>query len=345
LYLALIGDLIQLHDGQIRVGSFTPEQEALLRREHPFLYLHVFYRVPNQFIVATMDELRDSLQNTALIAAAEKLLNRLITHEGDLDFVKRSYELTALSGTLCQHRPFAARYHGRRSSLLEAKEDGLRAVQYGRPADKSRDMNYWMQAVLTDWVLFPNQVQDDPTAADAEYDRMVQYLRGHLPPVLDDYYDLMIAYLAGAVEAALRETRWIRDLLDTHGVGPQRLTALFQREDYNEERFGSYALCLAAGYVTLFCPSIGWSVDSLALPIAKAQRFFFDRQDRHGGQTGVILGVVALKYAACCLFYLYLRKDFTGLAAEAGTFLTRLRELAPHLAPHAILRGFFFDLK
>jgi hypothetical protein len=48
-----------------------------------------------------MDELRDSLQNTAIIAAATDLLHRLVTRESDLHFVKRSYELTALSGTLC----------------------------------------------------------------------------------------------------------------------------------------------------------------------------------------------------------------------------------------------------
>jgi len=162
LYIKLMGDLIQLYNGQLQVGMFTPEQVAPLRREHPFLYLHVFYRVPNQCTVAMMDELRDSLQNTAIIAAATDLLHRLVTRESDLHFVKRSYELTALSGTLCQLKTSAARYHTERERLLDAKEDGLRAVQYARPADKSRDMNYWMHAVLTDWVLFPTRCRAIP---------------------------------------------------------------------------------------------------------------------------------------------------------------------------------------
>jgi hypothetical protein len=168
LYHSLMGDLVRLQDGRIQVGSFTPGQVEWLRQEHPFLYLHIFYRVPNQFLVATVDALRDSLQNTASMAAATDLLQRLVTREGDLHFVKRSYELSALSGTLCQLKTFAARYHGNRARLLEAKEDGWRAVQYARPADKSRDMNYWTQAALSDWVLFPDQTQADPAGANAE---------------------------------------------------------------------------------------------------------------------------------------------------------------------------------
>jgi hypothetical protein len=257
LYLKLMGDVLRLHNGQIRVGTFTPAQVALLRREHPFLYLHMFYQVPNQCIVAMMDELRDSLQNTAIIAAATDLLHRLVTRESDLHFVKRSYELTALSGTLCQLKTSAARYHTDRVRLLDAKEDGLRAVQYARPADKSRDMNYWMHAVLTDWVLFPDQVQGDPTRADAEYARMVQYLSDHLPQASENYYDLIMAYLAAAVEAVCRHDMQIRDLIGAHAGGPAWLTSLFERADDDGRKDGSYALCLAAGYAALLCLNKG----------------------------------------------------------------------------------------
>jgi hypothetical protein len=162
LYLAVVGDLVQLRNGQVLVGAFTPEQRTLLRTAHPFLYLHVFYRLPNQFLVATMDEVRDALHNTAIIAAAEDLLHRLVTRESALHFVKRTYELVALSGTLCQLKTFAARFHSDRPRLLAAKEDGLRAAHYARADDVSRDLNYWILAVLTDWVLFPEQVQAHP---------------------------------------------------------------------------------------------------------------------------------------------------------------------------------------
>lgn len=215
----------------------------------------------------------------------------------------------ALSGTLCQLKTSAARYHADRVRLLDAKEDGLRAVQYARPADKSRDMNYWMHAVLTDWVLFPDQVQGDPTRADAEYARMVQYLSDHLPQASENHYDLMMAYLAASVEAVCRHDMQIRDLIGAHAGGPAWLTSLFERADYDGRKDGSYALCLAAGYAALLCPSMGWSVNSLAIPMAEAQHFFFDRPDWHGSRAGVILRVVALTSAACRLFYLHIRDE------------------------------------
>ena len=156
-------NLVRMHHGQITVGRFTPEQIRLLRHEHPFLYLHVFYRIPNQFLVATLDTGRGMLQDTEIIGAAEGLLHRLVTRESDLRFVKRTYELTALSGTLCQLKTFAARYHGDRPRLLDAKEDGLRAVHHARPDDVSRDLNYWILAALTDWALFPIGLTQEPS--------------------------------------------------------------------------------------------------------------------------------------------------------------------------------------
>jgi len=56
---------------------------------------------------------------------------------------------------------------------------------------------------------------------------------------------------------------------------------------------------------------------------------------------GVILRVIALKYAACRLFYLHTCGDFTGVAAEAGTALAQLHALAPHLTAPATLVRFF----
>lgn len=54
---------------------------------------------------------------------------------------------------------------------------------------------------------------------------------------------------------------------------------------------------------------MGWSVDSLAIPMAEEQHFFFDRPDWHGSRAGVILRVVALTSAACRLFYLHIRDE------------------------------------
>jgi hypothetical protein len=345
LYHTLMGDLVRLQHSRVVVGTFTPAQVQRLRDMHPFLYLHVFYRVPNQFLVAMVDAVRDTLRHTEIMAAAEDLLTRLVTHEEDLHYVKRTYELTALSGTLCQLKTFAARYHNDRPRLLAAKEDGLCAVHHARADDLSRDLNYWMLAVLTDWVRFPTQVQADAAAADAEYAYIVESLRGHLQHEPESYYNLMVVYLAAAVEAVCRPETRICDLLRAHGIGPQTLTTLFQGADYDERRVGTYALCLAAGYAALLAPTMGWSADSLAVPLDRAYHFFFTRPDQHGGQAGVILRIIALKYAACRLFFLQTRHDAAGIAAEADAYLTHLQALAPHLGTHAALTGFFADAK
>jgi hypothetical protein len=275
------------------------------------------------------------------MAAAEDLLQRLVTCEGDLHFVKRAYELTALSGTLCQLKTFAARYHGDRCRLLAAKEDGIRAVQHARPNDVSRDMNYWVQAVLTDWALFPTEAQQDSPEAAKEYQRVVEYLRGHLQHERDSYYNWMVVYLAAAVESAYRNETCIVDLLNTYDGGPEVLNALFQHEKYDERRIGTYALCLAAGYATLLAPTMKWRTESLTVPMDKAYRFFFNRQAQPEGRNVMILQVLALKYAACRLFYLHTQQEFKKMAQGANTYLAKLQELASHLMPHEKLIQFF----
>ena len=341
LYIELLGDQIRLHNGRIEVGTFTQAQRNRLRKEYPFLYLHVFYRVPNQFIVATLDEIRDSLQNAEIMNAAEDLLQHLVTCESALHFVKRTYELTALSGTLCQLKTFAARYHGDRSRLLAAKEDGLRAVQHARPNDISRDINYWIQTVLTDWVLFPTEGQQNSPEAAKEYQRVVEYLRSHLQHERNSYYNWMVVYLAAAVETAYRKETSIVDLLSTCDGGPEVLNSFFQHEDYDERRIGTYALCLAAGYAILLVPTMKWRAESLAVPMDKAYQFFFHQQAQLCGQTGVILQVLAIKHAVCRLYYLYTRKEFEKMAHEANTYMTKLQDLASHLIPHETLFQFF----
>lgn len=341
LYLKLLGDQILLQNGQIKVGTFTQPQKNRLRKEYPFLYLHVLYRVPNQFIVATLDEIRDSLQNAELMTAAEDLLKHLVTCESALHFVKRTYELTALSGTLCQLKTFAARYHSDRSHLLSAKEDGLRAVQHARPNDLSRDINYWIQAVLTDWVLFPSEVKQDSPEAAEEYQRVFEYLRGHLQHEQGNCFNWMVVYLAAAVESAYRKGTSIVDLLSACYGGPEVLNAFFQQKDYDEKRIGTYALCLAAGYASLLVPTMKWRTESLTVPMEMAYRFFFDRQTQHGGRTDVILRILAIKHAACRLFYLHTRQEFEKMAQEANTYLAKLQDLASHLMPHETLVQFF----
>jgi hypothetical protein len=342
LYLNLLGDQIQLQNGRIKAGTFTQAQRNRLRKEYPFLYLHVFYRVPNhQFIVATLDEIRDSLLNAEIMAAAEDLLQRLVTCESALHFVKRTYELTALSGTLCQLKTFAARYHSDRSRLLAAKEDGLRAMQHARPNDLSRDINYWIQAVLTDWVLFSNEVQQSSSETAEEYQRMVEYLRGHLHHERDNSFNWMVVYLAGAVESVYLKEKNIIDLLSDCNGGPEVLNDFFQHKDYDEKRIGTYALCLAAGYAILLVPTMKWRAESLAVPMEKAYQFFFDRQTQHSERTDVILRILAIKYAACRLFYLHTRQEFEKIAQEASTYLAKLQDLTSHLMPHETLVRFF----
>jgi hypothetical protein len=53
----------------------------------------------------------------------------------------------------------------------------------------------------------------------------------------------------------------------------------------------------------------------------QAQRFFFTRPDQHGGQEGVILRLIALKHAACRLFFLQTQPDRIRMPAEANAYL------------------------
>jgi ABC-type transport system involved in cytochrome c biogenesis ATPase subunit len=84
-----------------------------------------------------------------------------------------------------------------------------------------------------------------------------------------------------------------------------------------------------------------WPAEALAVPMARAARFFFDLHSLHGGREGVILRILALKYAACRLFSLQTQKDFAAMAKEASTYLAHVHGLASHLTPHETLLRFF----
>ncbi len=106
LYSELMGDLIQIDDkGDIKIRDFNEERRMRLRKDDPVLYLHLFYRNPNQFLIARFDGMKNLKQN---IEALENLEHGVI-QEIDLKFIKRTHEIVALNGTLCQFKTFAAR--------------------------------------------------------------------------------------------------------------------------------------------------------------------------------------------------------------------------------------------
>jgi hypothetical protein len=117
--------------------------------------------------------------------------------------------------------------------------------------------------------------------------------------------------------------------------------ARFQRADYDARQAGHYAVCLAVGYAALLCPVMGWSPDSLAYAMEQAQHFFFATPQVHSDQAGVILRIVALKYAACQVFYCQIRHDAAGRTTAAETALTEIQALAPHLGTPITLTTFF----
>jgi hypothetical protein len=339
LYWITMGDIVKFHNDELKVGPFTKPQIADLRIKYPFLYLHVFYRVPNQSIIAALDDIRDSLLNTQIIRIAEKLLNQMVTREYDLHYVKRTYEITALSGTLCQLKTFAARFHQNRQMLIEAKTDGQRAIDLARPDDRSRDINYWIHAVLSDWVIFRAHCAQERTNED-EYRKVAGYLKEHLTYEPESYFNLMICFLAAAVELEIHKERRIFNLLQEFQVGPLQLDSMYQSRDHSG-RSAAYALGLAAGYLALLYPESGWDILQIAPPLEKSSDFFSGSFDHRKKKNAIILKVVALKHAACRLYYLRCKGDIDRQVHEAQTHLKQLQGLSGHLGEPMRLLEFF----
>ena len=74
-------------------------------------------------------------------------------------------------------------------------------------------MHYRMPAVLTDWGLFPDQVEGDPARLHGEDMRLVQSLRDHLPHAPETY---IMAYLAVAMGRADRHDTRSSELQGIH---------------------------------------------------------------------------------------------------------------------------------
>ncbi len=107
LYSELMGDLIQIDkEGNITIQDLNEESREILRKQDPVLYLHLLYRNPNQFLIARFDGMKDLKLG---INALEKLEHRVVLYDEDLKFIKRTHEIVALNGTLCQFKTFAAR--------------------------------------------------------------------------------------------------------------------------------------------------------------------------------------------------------------------------------------------
>jgi hypothetical protein len=135
------------------------KQREHLYRSQPNLYLHLFYRVPNQCLVASLDSL-GTLQ-PGLLAAGDASLARLQSEE-TLRLSKRDHEITALAGTLCQLHTFFGRHRGERTHLRKAIDRGRLALEKARPFERGRDVNYWIHLSEFGCLLSPIPASLDP---------------------------------------------------------------------------------------------------------------------------------------------------------------------------------------
>jgi len=334
LYGRLLGDLVAPQGERILVApSLTEGQRQRLRHEQPDLYLHLFYRVPNQCLVAAFDTL--GAPDPGLIACAEALLVGLRDEE-DLRLTKRAHEITALAGTLCQLHTYAARHSGERVPLTLARERGRLALERARPFEYGRDLNYWISAVLTDWTLFPAQVRGEPGLA-ADRETVMEGVRRHLDEAPEDGYNLMLCFLAAAVEEAILGTAGVRTLLAAREMTPARLAERLAAADFDPRRAANYALCLAVGYAALDTGGGTAADEGYEAAIATARRFFFEVHARVPGRQGAILNTVALKLAVCDLFRLQAQGAHPTAAARAAEYLGHAQGLAPSRAPTCVL--------
>jgi hypothetical protein len=333
LYAALMGDLARFEGSRVQVApGLTDGQREHLYRGQPNLYLHLFYRVPNQCLVASLDSL--GRPQPGLLAAGDDLLARLQSEE-TLRLSKRDHEITALAGTLCQLHTFFGRHRGERTHLRKAVDRGRLALEKARPFERGRDVNYWIQALVSDWVLFPEESRAEPAHA-AEYDAVLRELRMHLDEAPDNPYNLMVLLLAAAAEEEILGTSQVRVLLDEHHVGPARLAERFAGDDYDPAVAGNYALCLAASYAALRSPLPDAEQAPIERSLAAARHFFFDVHAAGRVPTDTILGTVGLKLAACDLDRLGALGDEGTLRERAAGYLDHARALDPVRVPEYV---------
>jgi hypothetical protein len=303
--------------------GLTDAQRGHLYRGQPNLYLHLFYRVPNQCLVASLDS--QGRPVSGMLAAGDALLARLQSEE-TLRLSKRDHEITALAGTLCQLHTFAGRYLGERTHLRKAIDRGRLALEKARPFERGRDVNYWLQALASDWVLFPDESRAEPEQA-AAYDALLCELRLHLEEAPDNPYNLMVLLLAAAAEEEILGTARVRALLDERKIGLALLAERFAGDDYDPAVAGNYALCLAAGYAALRNPLPDAESVPIERSLAAARRFFFEVHEAAGAPADAILGTVGLKLAACDLYHLGEIGDEESLRERAAAYLDRARAL------------------
>jgi hypothetical protein len=223
--------------------------------------------------VASLDSL--GTPQLGLIAAGDASLARLQSEE-TLRLSKRDHEITALAGTLCQLHTFFGRHRGERTHLRKAIDRGRLALEKARPFERGRDVNYWIQALVSEWVLFPEESRAGPAHA-AEYDALLRELRVLLGEAPDNPYNLMVLLLAAAAEEEILGTGQVRALLGGRQVGPALLAGRFAGDDYDPAVAGNYALCLAAGYAALRNPLPDAERAPIERSLAAARRSFSSR--------------------------------------------------------------------
>jgi len=334
-YLKMMGDLVRIENDRAVVGRFSRDEKAHLREHHPLVYLHAFYRTPNQFMIARFDQLEEAVAPDHLIAVARDLLVDLQDREQHLDFAKRSHEICAMAGTLCQLEAFAGRFRMDRRQLRRTIEEwGPIAIDHARPHEVARDRNYWIAAVLADYVLFADAAAKD--LDEGTYDEMVAFLCDHFDE-RGDPYNLMMFLLAAAVESALLEGKvFIRYLIREGEIHPRELAHMMEQRSF--EDIGSYAVCLAAGYAALIADEMRWSEEDIVPLLDWSDEFF--THYRSGKKQSRIVNLVGLKFAACRLYY-DSRHRPEKLGGEARESLGLIEELSPLLDPVPELAEFF----
>jgi hypothetical protein len=325
LYAVLMGDLARFDGSRLYVATaLTPEQRKHLYRDQPNLYLHLSYRVANQCLVATLDAL--GTPQSDLLAAGDELLARLQSEEA-LCLSKRDHEITALAGTLCQLHTFVGRHREERAHLRKALDRGRLALERARPFERGRDANYLIQAIVSDWVLFPEESCAGPTHTDECGGALLREVRQQLDEVPENSYNLMVLLLAAAAEEEILGTGQVRVLLEEHQIGPALVSERFAAPDYDPAVTGNYALCLAAGYAALRAPLPDAERAPIERLLAAARHFFFEIHAAGRTPKISILGIVGLKLAACDLFFLGTLGHNDRVRERAMVYLTHARTL------------------
>lgn len=314
--------------GLERTGVLGGDAVRRLRDTQPVLYLHLRYRVPNQWTIARFDQDGSALRDPGVTAALGRLLDQLEIEEADLHWVKRRWELAALSGSTALLQTFRGRYARDQPLLREARRRAETAIAAAPPTSRAQDVNYWILAALSEITLF-----GWGALTPAEHETLLAHLDAQLREAPDDPFNVMVATAAAAVEAAqVAAGGPLGKRADERSITPASIAGALESARGNR---GDYALALAAGYAALRWADGRWDAD-LDRALERAGSFF-----ARWAETSTILDVVGLKLAALRIFHLARTGRLDEARVAAAQALATVERLRGFLGPDAPVEPYF----